>query len=104
MRIRNVVRLIVVAAVSLFILYAPSREQEAYACPAAYQVDVEFWRMPVCAGNPPICEQVEPELLGTLHIACDYSESCTGVCDGVNANRIIYKYTRRCPLCEDQQP
>ena len=102
MRSRTVVQLVVVAAVSLFILYAPS---EASACPGVYEFNIEYWRMPVCGGSPPVCEQVEPELLGLAHEYCDWSVECLeGSCDGVGANRIVYRATRQCPLCEDQQP
>ena len=104
MRNRNVVRLVVVAAVSLVILYAPTKDQSAYACPYAREIKVEYWRVPVCEASPPVCEQVEPQLLGTDHFTCDGNWTCSGDCDGTHANEIIIKYGRNCPACPPLDP
>lgn len=103
MRSRTVVRLIVVAAVSLFALYAPTQNQSASACPADHSVRREYWRDPICEGNPPICEQMEPMLLGVFTSDCQWVENCDGDCSGANANRIVITQ-RACPLCGDEEP
>ena len=99
---RNVVRLVVVVAVSLVMFSAPLPEQSASACPYAVEWKLEYWRDPVCEGD--VCEQVMPQLLGTYRFYCDGSEVCTGTCDESQANRLVYRVTRQCPLCEDQTP
>lgn len=106
MRLRNVVRLVVVAAVSLFILYAPTREQYASACPYSYEYNIEYWDDPYCTPtNPPLCEHVEPNMFGKAHFYCDGTLVCVqGDCDESRADRIVYRGTRWCPFCGDEQP
>jgi len=102
---RIVARVVVVAAVSLFILAAPTKDQSAATCPADHEVNIEFWQFPVCVGNPPLCEDMEPELLGTARQFCDYHIEClTGDCNSPRTNRIYYDEGKRCELCGDEQP
>lgn len=103
---RIVARVVVVAAISLFILAAPTKDQTAATCPADHEVNIEFWRMPVCVGsNPPMCETVEPELLGTALQFCDYHIECmTGDCNSPQTNSIVYEEGHKCELCGDQEP
>jgi hypothetical protein len=104
MRTRVVVRIVVVAAVTLFALYAPTRQQSANACPAQYEETIEYWRDPVCIpGNPPICEHVEPMLLGIQNTDCQFNTSCEGDCSGEGANRTEYRF-KPCPLCGPEEP
>ncbi len=101
---RSVARLVVVAAISLFVLYAPTRDQSAATCPNEYEIWTEFWRVPVCEGDPPICEQTQPQLLGTYKNFCDGTTLCEGACDGVDANRIVVLRKRPCPACLVEEP
>jgi hypothetical protein len=106
MRTRNVIRLAVVAAVSLFILYAPTDCQVAKACPYSFEYDVEYWDDPYCTNsNPPVCEQVEPRMFGKAHFYCDGTLVCLqGTCDESMADRVVVRGTRWCPLCGDEEP
>ena len=94
---RNVVRLVVVAAVSFLTLYAPSQEQCAFGCPYAYEYRWQFWDDPECAPGT-WCEQTEPQLIGTYIYYCDQTEVCVGVCSAPPADRIVL-VTRHCEYC-----